>query len=82
MNKPTRKELTNRFHLTKTTTRAYFQDGLASKNRALYTNHHGELFVFYNNDLHTIHTYKCEPYEHGMEKLRCSLGAGYSWYKN
>ena len=77
---PTRKELTHRFHLTKTATRAYFQDGLASKNRALYTNNHGELFVFYNNDLHTIRTYKCEPYAEGMEKLRCSLGAGYSWY--
>ena len=77
---PTRKILISRFHLTKTNTRAYFQDGHASKQRTIYTNNNGELFVFYNNDLHTVKTYKCEPYTKGMEKLLCYLGAGYSWY--
>ena len=76
----TRKELTHRFHLTKTATRAYFQDGHASKQRTIYTNNNGELFVFYNNDLYTVKTYKCAPYTKGMEKLLCYLGAGYSWY--
>lgn len=76
----TRKEFIKRFNLTKTNTKAFFQDGLAAKNRTLYINHRGELYVFYNNDLHIVRTFKCEPYIKGMEKLHCSLGAGYTWY--
>jgi general stress protein 26 len=77
---PTKKEFINRFHLTKTNTKAIFQDGLSPKTRSLYINHRGELYIFYNHDLHIVRTFKCNPYTEGMEKLTCSLGSGYSWY--
>ena len=75
----TKNEFIKKFNLTKTNTTCFFRDGMASKNRTLYIDCAGNLFVFYNNDLYAANPFK-EEYTEGMESIRCSLGAGYSWY--
>lgn len=75
----TKAEFIKRFNLTKTNTKALFNDGLTRKSRTLYTGNHG-LYVFYNKDLHLVRAFKNSPYVEGMEEFDCILGAAYSWY--
>lgn len=78
-----KKELIEKFKLIKTKTKCHFYDGLVPRERTLYTDNIGRLFVFYNNDLHIVEPYKYiknNSYTNGMEKIECSLKAGYSWY--
>lgn len=73
-------ELIKRFELTKTNTKCYFYDGRTRMNRTLYVDRKNNLFVFYNNDLHTVRPAKNEEYSDNMEALNGYLGAGYNWY--
>ena len=77
----TRKEFIKKCELTKTTTKCVFSDGMTVKERTLYINPYGNLYVFYNNDLHFVRPYKSNEYVQGMDTLKGHLGAGYSWYK-
>lgn len=77
----TQKEFIDKFNLTKTKTKAWFNDGVkGERSRVLYTNNHGKLFVFYGNDLNSFIPYQHNPYEEGMQDIEGRLGAGYSWY--
>ena len=80
VNKMTKKELTKKFNLTKTNTKCNFADGMKSVVRTLYINKHGDLYVFYGNDLHVIKPSSNTPYVEGIEEINGYLGAGYSWY--
>jgi hypothetical protein len=75
-----KKELIEKFNLIKTKTKCYFYDGRNEHCRVLYTDKHGEFFVFYNNDLHTVDFYMPIVYEEDIEAIDGKLGAGYSWY--
>lgn len=76
----TKKEFIKKFELRKTTTKAVFYDGMQLKSRIAYINKYEDLYVFYNNDLHSIEPYKSNPYVEGMEEMQCRMGAAYSWY--
>lgn len=76
----TKKEFIEKFNLTKTKTKCCFWDGLIGKVRTLYVNDNGNMFVFLNNDLHSVTPFKYNTYIDGMEEIKCHLGAGYSWY--
>lgn len=77
----TRKELVEKFHLTKTDTKGYFYDGRTEQCRTLYINEHGKLFVFYGNDLHTFTPYiPYLFYENDEKEIDGKIGSGYSWY--
>lgn len=77
----TQKEFIDKFNLTKTKTKGWFNDGRKGEiSRAIYINNLGKLFVFYGNDLHVFNPYKSNPYEEGMQDIEGRLGAGYSWY--
>jgi hypothetical protein len=74
-----KKELIKKFSLHKTQTKAYFYDGRTEQSRTLYVDLHANLFVFYNNDLHTFKPYL--PYEFVETAIDGKIGAGYSWYR-
>lgn len=76
----TKKEFVEKFNLTKTNTKALFNDGMAQKSRTIYVNQYGEMYVFYNNDLHIVRPWDSFPYVEGAKEVMCKLGAGYSWY--
>lgn len=79
----TKKEFIEKFKLIKTKTKCRFEDGRVYKERTLYKNEYGDLYVFYDNDLCGIkpYTYKHpNGYEDGMEYLNGYLCGCYSWY--
>ena len=65
-----RQRIIKLWKLRKTKTTATFSDGMQHKERKLYIDDCGELYVFYANHLNrfTPYTYK-NTYQEGMEEL-------------
>lgn len=76
----TRQDFIKNFKLTRTKTKCIFYDGMSRKERSLYINTRGTLYIIYNNDLHYVEPYKEYEYFNGMKEIKCRLCGAYSWY--
>lgn len=82
----TKKEFIEKYNLTNTHVKGYFLDGNKEACRAIYANSSGNLYVFYNGDLHTFKLFRANDDKLGFVlsgsilAIEGKLGAGYSWY--